>query len=109
MTWLYCAVLTVPQSLYAMGLLYILTLGASKLAVLVLVRNLTLLSLHRILIYATAGLITFWTVTSVFVAAFQCPLPHTWAILNAKCIDQVRGIQCFVVRSCSAKRFSASC
>lgn len=30
-----------------------------------------------------------WVFTSFFAAAFQCPLPQAWMVLNSKCFDQV--------------------
>ncbi|CEJ82410.1 hypothetical protein VHEMI02476 [[Torrubiella] hemipterigena] len=76
------------QSSYAKDAMYILSLTTSKLTVLVLLYMLTLKSLHRNMLFGTAGLIGLWGLSGLFVSFFQCSLPQPWAVLSSKCINQ---------------------
>jgi hypothetical protein len=69
--------------------MFILTLFFSKGSVLFLLKALALAKGDRLMVYILAGMMALWVFTSLFVSAFQCPLPQAWEILNGKCLNQV--------------------
>jgi hypothetical protein len=54
-----------------------------------LLRALGRASNDRLMVYVTGGVIALWALSGLLVAAFQCPFPHAWAVLDSKCVNQV--------------------
>lgn len=73
---------------YSADILYILSLGISKIAVLVLIWQITPVSQQRRLALGAGSLILAWTVASFFAAVFQCSPPNTWLLLGQQCFDR---------------------
>jgi hypothetical protein len=78
------------QAGYASNLLLMPCLSISKVAVLLLLSNISPVIAHFRTIVVIGGFIALWTVTSLFAAAFQCEAPNRWAILGPLCFNQVR-------------------
>lgn len=78
------------KSYYAAVLLYIPCVCMSKLAVLLLLRNITPNKSHQRIAYTTAVFTLVWAGIAEGVLAFQCKVPDTWAILRGECINLVR-------------------
>lgn len=76
------------KAIYASDMLFIVTLALSKMAVLVLLWSLTPDVTHHRFMFVAGAIIAVWGTSSVFVAAFQCSIPQTWAILSSHCIDR---------------------
>ena len=74
---------------YAAGLLYIPSLLFAKLAVLVLVHNITRNQWDRRATYWAATFIVLWAMAGEFAAAFVCDGPHKWDWPNGHCRDRV--------------------
>ena len=77
------------KSEYAATILFIASLGFSKLAVVAFVHHLTPSELHRRINFGVLALIILWLVCSVLVAAFECRLPRPWDRTLDRCIDRV--------------------
>ena len=77
------------QAGYSSDLLYILTLTMSKISILILLRHITPVTLHRRLAVAVGVFVGTWGVASFFASAFRCSLPAAWAILGRRCFNQV--------------------
>ncbi|KAF2089880.1 hypothetical protein K490DRAFT_54315 [Saccharata proteae CBS 121410] len=63
---------------YAQHLLYIATIATAKLSMTVFFNRLAVQKIHLRCIWALAGIITAWAVSSLFIIAFQCPMPEPW-------------------------------
>lgn len=79
----------VHQLNYASAFLYAGTLSCTKLSVVALLWSISPKALHRRWCFAIGVLVTIWTVTSVFVIAFQCQIPKTWELNGKKCISEI--------------------
>ena len=85
------------QSEYAAGLLYILSLVFTKLAVLTLLKSITPLHWEQRAAYSLAALVILWATTGVFAAAFMCHVPNTWDWPNGQCNDRVQSaLSCYI-------------
>lgn len=85
---------------YAASLLFIASVAISKVSILVLLRRITPMASHRILILAVGAFIAAWTVASLFASAFQCTLPNAWRILHNRCFNQVGFFPiCYLIHS----------
>lgn len=76
------------KAIYASDLLFIATLVLSKFAVLTLLWSLTPDVTHHRFMLVAGAIIATWGLSSFLVAAFQCSVPETWAILSAHCINR---------------------
>ncbi|KAL8918034.1 MAG: hypothetical protein Q9172_005584 [Xanthocarpia lactea] len=78
----------IQKALYASFILYIVTLGLAKSSVCIHLFKLFPYEASRHLSRALMSLTGIWTITGVFVIAFECKLPTPWSITsNDKCID----------------------
>ncbi|KAL8688765.1 MAG: hypothetical protein Q9224_004804 [Gallowayella concinna] len=75
------------KSYYAGVLLYLPCISLSKVAVLSLLRTITPVVAHRRILYTTGVITIVWAGVAEVVLAFQCRLPHAWAILEGQCIN----------------------
>ena len=73
-------------------MLFIATLCFAKLSIVALIHRLTPSRTHRRLNFVIAVLVATATITSEFVAAFQCAVPTTWVLRGDTCIERVRTI-----------------
>lgn len=78
------------KSYYAAVLLYVPCVCLSKLAVLLLLRNITPNKSHQRMASTTAFCTLVWTGVAEVVLAFQCKVPDTWAVMKGQCINLVR-------------------
>lgn len=77
-------ILIVLQAEYANSILYIATLGFSKLSIISLLMILTASKLHRHLGLGFAAFMALWAAFSICVLAFQCGTTHPWSFLGDK-------------------------
>ncbi|PQE06245.1 hypothetical protein CJF30_00005174 [Rutstroemia sp. NJR-2017a BBW] len=77
------------QSEYAAGMLYIITLAAAKLSIVLLLRNISPDVTHTRINTILGSLISSWCIGSVFALAFQCNLPRPWNSIDGVCHDRV--------------------
>jgi hypothetical protein len=77
------------QDTYASQLLYIPALCLAKLSTLIYLRAISPDSPYAVLNKVLEGFIIVWGVGTEFAIAFQCRLPHPWAIISEKCFDLV--------------------
>ncbi|KAF3048714.1 hypothetical protein E8E11_009257 [Didymella keratinophila] len=73
---------------YAATILFFMSLGFSKLAIVAFVHNLTPSKLHRKINYGVGALACLWVVCAVLIAVFQCQVPRTWDRNQAQCVDR---------------------
>jgi hypothetical protein len=73
----------------AANICYIITICLTKLSLLALIVNLTPNRRHQYFLFTLSGYIILWSVISVFVAAFECRVPHTWDYTRGTCINRV--------------------
>ncbi|OCL01218.1 hypothetical protein AOQ84DRAFT_268980, partial [Glonium stellatum] len=76
------------QSLYASSLLFIATVWLAKTAVAFQVRQLTPVPWQLHLTLGFAGFLSVWGLTALFVASFQCGLPHPYQMLGNRCFNR---------------------
>lgn len=82
-------ILTALQTTYAASLLFIPAIVVIKLSIVLLLRALVPVTIHRrIGIVFGVGVIT-WGVSSEFAAAFQCRPPRTWQSEGNQCFSRV--------------------
>lgn len=74
---------------YVANIMFIMSLGFSKLAIVAFVHGLTPSELHRRVNFGVATLALLWMVCSAFVAAFECSLPYPWDRRNGRCTDRL--------------------
>ncbi|KAL9610306.1 MAG: hypothetical protein Q9204_009089, partial [Flavoplaca sp. TL-2023a] len=78
----------IQKALYASFLLYVVTLGLAKSSVCVHQFKLFPFRASRLSSTVLMSLIGIWTITALFVIAFECKLPNPWSITSSeKCID----------------------
>ncbi|KAL8912045.1 MAG: hypothetical protein Q9171_002898 [Xanthocarpia ochracea] len=78
----------IQKALYASFILYVVTLGLAKSSVCIHLFKLFPYQASRHLSTALMSLNGIWTITAVFVIAFECKLPTPWSVTsNDKCID----------------------
>ncbi|KAI1147697.1 hypothetical protein F4825DRAFT_436577 [Nemania diffusa] len=75
------------KALYSGVILGILTLGVSKLSLLISLYMITPVTWHQVATQAVGIFTIAWVLTAVFSTAFQCPSPRQWDILDKRCID----------------------
>ncbi|KAF4542992.1 uncharacterized protein LTHEOB_7246 [Lasiodiplodia theobromae] len=63
---------------YAQHLLYIAVIATAKISMTVFFRRLAVKKIHHRVIWALAIIIALWAISSEFIVAFQCPMPHPW-------------------------------
>jgi hypothetical protein len=81
------------QSQYAATILFFISLGFSKLAIIAFVHNMTPFKLHVNINFGIGITTVLWMVLSVLVVSFQCPLPHPWDRTRGRCINRVSMIR----------------
>ncbi|KAM3528587.1 hypothetical protein MY4038_005822 [Beauveria bassiana] len=77
---------TILKCLYASGILYIVTLGVTKISACMTVMNVAPLGRRRG-IFFVMGAIGVWAVASVVVVIFQCQISSPWNFYTGKCVD----------------------
>ncbi len=80
---------TIRQAGYSSDLLLIISLGISKISILILLLQISPVTLHRTLAAILGGFIVIWSIPSLLASAFQCDLPSAWMIVEGRCFDQV--------------------
>lgn len=92
----FCILANVLQSIYAADILFIVTLGLTKLSVVAFFLLSTIGKSPRIVGVVLGSFIGSWILVSVIGLAFKCDLPHPWIIINNTCFDRVSlAVQCF--------------
>ena len=81
---------TMRQAGYSSDLLLVISLGVSKISILILLLQISPVTLHRRLAAMLGGFIVIWSIPSLLASAFQCDLPSAWMIVEGRCFDQVR-------------------
>ena len=66
------------QTLYVSQILYIIALGASKIATAVLILRLTRTQSHKLASYIVIGITSAWAIASVFVVSLRGDKHHPW-------------------------------
>ncbi|KAF2443911.1 hypothetical protein P171DRAFT_432011 [Karstenula rhodostoma CBS 690.94] len=79
----------VLKSGYAAVILFFFSIAFSKLAIVAFIHGLTPKKLDRHFNYAIGAFSIVWLVVAVFIAAFQCRLPHPWDKISGRCIDNL--------------------
>lgn len=64
-------------------------MAMAKMVILHFLYSMVLDKFRRALVTATVGINVIWTFISIFVVAFKCRPPQTWALVDALCIDTV--------------------
>lgn len=77
------------QVAYASQLLYIPALYLAKLSTLIYIRALSPDSPYAVLNKVLEAFVIVWGVGTEFAIAFQCRLPHPWAIISGTCFNMV--------------------
>lgn len=74
---------------YSSNILFVITMGMTKLSVLFLLRQLSASDRQRRMLWIPIAVMIAWTFASFWGAAFECHTPHTWEFLGSKCFDRV--------------------
>ncbi|KAH7069762.1 hypothetical protein BKA63DRAFT_88512 [Paraphoma chrysanthemicola] len=73
---------------YASDFLYVTSICFSKLSLLALLYNVVATQrLYRRAILGFGAFVVLWSLTSVFVVAFQCELPRPWESMTLRCFN----------------------
>lgn len=83
------------QAEYASQILYISATSLAKLAVLQFLTTLARKNLGRLATKAVMAAALVWSLVAILSIAFQCSLPHPWAITSVQCFDQVSEVKSF--------------
>ncbi|KAI9843957.1 MAG: hypothetical protein M1837_005998 [Sclerophora amabilis] len=73
---------------YASQFFYIVTLSFGKFTTLTFILTLVQTSLQRTSVLGTMVFTIVWALLALLAIAFQCHVPHTWALLAETCFDQ---------------------
>ncbi|KAH7138367.1 hypothetical protein B0J11DRAFT_13764 [Dendryphion nanum] len=76
----------IEKGLYASTLLYVLTLGISKISILLFLRKLFHTKAHKLATTLLNSIVICWTVAITISVAFECSLPTPWERFSAKCV-----------------------
>ncbi|QKX59661.1 uncharacterized protein TRUGW13939_06801 [Talaromyces rugulosus] len=76
------------QSLYASDILSVWTLGLSKIAVLLLLVQVTPIESHLRLAFGVGIFVLLWALSAFLVVAFECHLPHAWQFIGNQCVNR---------------------
>ncbi|KAF2450520.1 hypothetical protein P171DRAFT_516380 [Karstenula rhodostoma CBS 690.94] len=79
----------IQKELYTATVLYILTIGLSKLSITTFLERLACTSNHKISVIILYTVSISWTFAFTTGVLFQCELPRPWAVLNGKCIPML--------------------
>ncbi|PSN71748.1 hypothetical protein BS50DRAFT_672683 [Corynespora cassiicola Philippines] len=79
----------VQKAMYAATIMYVLTVGLSKIAITIFLLRLACRSFHRIAVRALGLVIISWTIAITAGVVFQCKLPNPWALFTGKCIPML--------------------
>jgi hypothetical protein len=85
-------ILNIERDMYITTLLYILTLGASKLSVTIFLGRLACTSINKAAVILLGVLVVCGAVSLAAAKAFECELPRPWDY-SGKCIRVVRVLQ----------------
>lgn len=77
------------EAAYTSQMLYAISLCLAKMALLQFLVYLARNNIRRLVVIGVMIFNCISVMVAVLCIAFQCPLPHTWAILLEKCFDQV--------------------
>ncbi|KAH9890135.1 hypothetical protein F4778DRAFT_773126 [Xylariomycetidae sp. FL2044] len=76
------------KALYATNILFVAGQTASKLSVVVFIRIISPVTLHRTLLTVIAATTILWALTSTAPLVFQCSTPRVWDLTNNVCISR---------------------
>lgn len=71
-------------------MLYVISLCLARMALLQFLVHLARNNMRRSIVIGVMVFNCISATVAFLCVAFQCPLPHPWAILQNKCFDQVR-------------------
>jgi hypothetical protein len=75
---------------YVSNLLFVVSLGLSKISVAFLLLRLTPQKGHMRILYGIITLMALWTVASTFTVALQCNQSHPWILIQESCPGVVK-------------------
>ncbi|PMD54804.1 uncharacterized protein K444DRAFT_596532 [Hyaloscypha bicolor E] len=79
------SLIQVQQMYYVSNLLFVVSLGLSKISVAFLLLRLTPQKGHMRILYGIITLMAVWTVASTFTVALQCNLSRPWILIQESC------------------------
>lgn len=77
------------EAAYTSQVLYVISLCLARLALLQFLVHLARTNLRRKVVIAVMIFNCILVMIAILCVAFQCPLPHPWAIFHHRCFDQV--------------------
>ncbi|KAF2112038.1 hypothetical protein BDV96DRAFT_665054 [Lophiotrema nucula] len=80
-------IVSIQKEMYAATILYILTVGVSKISITAFLGRLSGTATHKTIIIILGIVILCWTIAITFGVAFACALPHPWETFTGKCIS----------------------
>jgi hypothetical protein len=95
------------KAYYASNILYILTIGSTKLSLVNFFYSDRTQARQRRCILGFGIFVLAWTLISVIAVAFQCGLPRPWEILTLHCYNSVSGAGIHV--GCHCMNTNVSC
>lgn len=81
-------ILRMEQAAYTSQVLYVISLCLARLALLQFLVHLARTNLRRKVVIAVMIFNCILVMIAILCVAFQCPLPHPWAIFHHRCFDQ---------------------
>ncbi|KAK7186293.1 hypothetical protein PSPO01_07682 [Paraphaeosphaeria sporulosa] len=79
----------IQKELYATTILYVITIGLSKLSITTFLERLACTSNHKTAVIIMYAVVISWTFAFTTGVLFQCELPRPWAVFNGKCIPML--------------------
>ncbi|MCJ1249816.1 hypothetical protein MMC30_007042 [Trapelia coarctata] len=82
-------ILVFEKAGYSSDLLFIVNIALSKIAILILLRQITPVPLQRRFALSLIAFIACWGISALFASAFQCPLAYAWDLFSTQCFNQI--------------------
>lgn len=83
-------VAAIQKEMYAATILYVLTVGTSKISITTFLARLACNSFHKAAVVFLGVVALCWTLAITGGVVFECQLPRPWEAFTGKCISMVR-------------------
>lgn len=79
----------IRREVYVTNILYVMTIGLSKLSVTAFLYRISCIRTHRICVIILTVIISCWSIADTAVIIFACGIMQTWGFGRDECIEAV--------------------